>query len=648
MTPTKSSPYGSWKSPITSDLIVSASYALGDLAAEKEDLYWVESRPSEGGRYVIIRRRPGAKDEEMTPAPFNARTRVHEYGGAAYVPAAGTIYFSNFSDNRIYRQIGTSAPEPLTAPGALRYADLVIDHARNRIICICEDHSKPDREPVNSIVALSLDAGSVPITLAAGADFYSNPRISPDRKWLAWLSWNHPNLPWDGTELWVGQIGADGLISNPSLIAGGSAESIFQPEWSEDGVLYFVSDRTGWWNIYRLTGSKVEPVTQREVEFGAPQWVFGTSTYAFVENDQIVCAYADRGMWRLALLDTNTRDVREIVSDYTEIRSVRSASGKALLCAGSPTEPLSIVSLDVKSGTFNVLRRSSTVQVDPGYLSMPQSIEFPTENGLTAYGLYYPPRNKDFHGPVDQRPPLIVMSHGGPTAAASSALSLSVQYWTSRGFAVLDVNYGGSTGYGRSYRERLNGQWGVVDVDDCVNGAKFLAAHGQVDPNRLIIRGGSAGGYTTLAALTFRDGFKAGASYYGISDLEALEKEGHKFESRYSHSLVAPYPQGRDLYIRRSPIHYTDRLSCPIILFQGLEDKVVPPNQAEMMYTAVKAKGLPVAYVPFEGEQHGFRKAENIKRSLDCELYFYSRIFGFDLADDVDPVDIENLPESPG
>src|SRR5262249_49631577 len=354
-------------------------------------------------------------------------------------------------------------------------------------------------------------------------------------------------------------------------------------------------------------------------------------------------AYADHGLWQLALLDTNSRKLQQIDSPYTEIRGVRSSSGKAFLCAGSPTEPISIISLDPSSRSFKVLRRSSSVEVDPGYLSIPEPIEFPTEHGLTAYGLYYAPRNQDFEGPRDQRPPLIVMSHGGPTAAASSALSLGVQYWTSRGFALLDVNYGGSTGYGRAYRERLNGNWGVVDVDDCINGAKFLASQGQVDPNRLIIRGGSAGGYTTLAALTFRDTFKAGASYYGISDLEALEKEGHKFESQYSHTLVAPYPEGRDLYFKRSPIHYTDHLSCPIILFQCLEDKVVPPNQAEMMYTAVKAKGLPVAYVPFEGEQHGFRKAENIKRSLDGELYFYSKVFGFDLAEPVEPVRIENL-----
>jgi dipeptidyl aminopeptidase/acylaminoacyl peptidase len=638
-------PYGSWKSPITSDLIVSTTYGLGDLTAQGQEILWVESRPSEGGRYVIIRRGPEGSTEELTPAPFNVRTRVHEYGGAAYVVGEGAIYFSNFSDNRLYRQAGKSAPVALTAPAAVRYADLVIDRGRNRIICVCEDHSRPDKEPVNTVAAVSLAGDSLPVTLVGGADFYSNPRLSPDHQRLAWLSWNHPNLPWDGTELWAGEIGEDGSMSSLLRVAGGPNESIFQPEWSEDGALYFVSDRTGWWNLYRYKDSAVEPLTEKELEFGAPQWVFGTSTYAFVRPDQLICSYADHGIWRLALLDTNTRALQPIEWPYTEIRAVRSASGRGFLCAGSPTEPFSIIELDPVSHRFEVLRRSSSVEVDPDYLSIPRPIEFPTENGLTAYGLFYAPKNKDFEGPGDRRPPLIVMSHGGPTAAASSALSLPVQYWTSRGFAVLDVNYGGSTGYGRSYRERLNGNWGVVDVDDCVNGAKFLASQGLVDPDRLIIRGGSAGGYTTLAALTFRDVFKAGASYYGISDLEALEKEGHKFESQYSHTLVAPYPERRDLYIERSPIHYTDRLSCPIILFQGLEDKVVPPNQAEMMFAAVKAKGIPVAYVSFEGEQHGFRKAENIKRSLDGEMYFYSRVFGFDLAEAIEPVHIENLRE---
>jgi dipeptidyl aminopeptidase/acylaminoacyl peptidase len=522
---------------------------------------------------------------------------------------------------------------------------LIIDPARNRMICVCEDHSQPDREPLNTISAVSLTPGGLPAPLIAGADFYSNPRLSPDRNRLAWVSWNHPNLPWDGTELWLGDIDSDGLVSNPSRIAGGPAESIFQPEWNDDGVLYFVSDRTGWWNLCRYKDSRVEPVTQDKVEFGAPQWLFGTSTYAFVKPDQIICSYAQHGMWRLALLDTNSLELHSVESPYSEIRAVRSGSGRAFLCAGSPTEPVSIVEFGPATRSFEVLRRSSSVQVDPDYLSIPRSIEFPTEHGLTAYGLFYPPKNRDFRGPEDHSPPLIVISHGGPTAAASSALNLGVQYWTSRGFAMLDVNYGGSTGYGRAYRERLNGNWGVVDVDDCVNGALFLARQGQVDRAKLIIRGGSAGGYTTLAALTFRDVFKAGASYYGISDLEALEEEGHKFESKYSHTLVAPYPERRDLYLQRSPIHYTDRLSCPIILFQGLEDKVVPPNQAEMMFDAVKAKGIPVAYVPFEGEQHGFRKAENIKRSLDAELYFYSRVFGFDLAEPVEPVHIENLPE---
>jgi dipeptidyl aminopeptidase/acylaminoacyl peptidase len=380
-----------------------------------------------------------------------------------------------------------------------------------------------------------------------------------------------------------------------------------------------------------------------EAEFGAPQWVFKMSTYAFESEHRIISTYCDRGTWRLASLDTATRKLERIETRYTEIISLRTAPGRAVFCGGSPTESLSIVQLDLITGRADVLRRSSTVEIDEGYLSIPRSIEFPTENGLTAHAFFYPPTNREFEAPAGERPPLIVISHGGPTSATVTTLRLNTQYWTSRGFGVLDVNYGGSTGYGRAYRERLNGQWGVIDVDDCANGARYLVGRGEADGNRLIIRGGSAGGYTTLAALTFRDVFKAGASYYGISDLELLEQDCHKFESRYNDSLVGPYPKRQDLYKQRSPIHYTERLSCPLILFQGLEDKVVPPNQAEVMYEAALKKGLPVAYVPFEGEQHGFRKAENIKRSLDGELYFYWKVFGFELAEPVEPVNIANL-----
>jgi dipeptidyl aminopeptidase/acylaminoacyl peptidase len=634
----QASPYGSWKSPITSDLIISGTIGLSDVALDGPDTYWIESRPSEKGRNCIVRRTPDGQINDVTPAGFNARTTVHEYGGGAYVVSEGVIHFSNFADQRIYRQTYGSTPQPVTLSEKMYYADGVIDRRRNRMISVREDHTAPGRDAINTIVSINLagdEAGSI---LVSGNDFYSSPRLSPDGNHLAWLTWNHPNMPWDGTELWVAGLEGDGSPGSAELIAGGKSESIFQPEWSPDGVLHFVSDRTGWWNLYRWREGRIEPLYEMEAEFGAPQWVFRMSTYGFESGDRIICAYNDQGNWRLASLDCAARKLEQIETPYTEISSLRVDANRAVFIGGSPTEALSVVSLDLATRKLETLRLSSSVEVDEGYLSIPQSIEYPTEGGLTAHAFFYSPQNRDYVAGQDEKPPLLVISHGGPTGAATTTLRLMIQYWTSRGIGVLDVNYGGSTGYGRRYRERLNGNWGVVDVDDCVNGALYLVERGLADGDRLIIRGGSAGGYTTLAALTFRDVFKAGASYYGVSDLEALEQDCHKFESRYNTSLIGPYPERQDLYKARSPIHFTDNLSCPIILFQGLEDKVVPPNQAEMMFDAARAKGLPVAYIPFEGEQHGFRQAKNIKRALDGELYFYSKVFGF-------PVDVQ-LDES--
>jgi dipeptidyl aminopeptidase/acylaminoacyl peptidase len=646
MTQLQITPYGSWKSPITSDLIVKETIGLGQLKMNGSDLYWIELRPSEGGRQVIVRYPRDGKSLDITPPDFNARTRVHEYGGGDFVAHDGQVYFTNFADQRIYCQAPGFEPNPLTqktdVPGTLRYADATLDSMRNRLVCVREDHSESDREAANTLVGINLSDGRATI-LVSGSDFYSSPRVSPNGSRLAWLTWNHPNMPWDGCELWVGEIGKDGLILGAELIAGGSHESIFQPEWSPDGILHFVSDRTGWWNIYRAIGGEVENLCAMDAEFGAPQWIFGLSTYAFESPNSIVCAFAEQGIWRLGILNTTTRALDRIDLPFTEISYVCAAPGRAIFRAGSPTEPFEIVETDLATKSTRVLRRASNVPIDQGYISEPQAIEFPTENGLTAHGFFYPPKNREFQGPADERPPLLVKSHGGPTSATVAVLMLGIQYWTSRGIAVLDVNYGGSTGYGRAYRERLNGSWGVVDVDDCVNGATFLAGRGAVDSNRLMIDGGSAGGYTTLCALTFRDTFRAGASYFGVSDIEALDEDTHKFESRYSTTLIGPYPERRDLYIERSPIHSADRLACPVIFFQGLEDKVVPPNQAEMMVAALRKKGVPVAYVAFEGEQHGFRKAQNIKRALDGELYFYARVFGFRLVDEIEPVTIENL-----
>jgi len=638
-------PYGSWKSPITSDLIVSGSIGLSQPLMDGADLFWIEMRPTEGGRSVIVKRDASGVVTDVNPPPFNARTRVHEYGGGDYALRNGAVYFSNFSDQRLYASIGGATPEPITPIADMRYADAVIDKARGRLLCVREDHTVAGREAVNTLASLSLAGdGTTGEVLLSGNDFYSSPRLSPDGSKLAWLTWNHPNMPWDGTELWVGAFDGNGFVASSERVAGGTAESIFQPEWSPDGVLYFVSDRTGWWNLYRVnqTGG-VESIREMEAEFGMPQWGFGMSTYAFESAERIVGAYIENGFSRLALIDTRTKEVEPINSPYTDIRFVRAAAGQAVMRAGSPTEAAAIVKFDLQTRAFEVLRRSSSLQIDAAYLSAPRAVEFPTEGGLTAHGFYYSPTNRDYRAPEGELPPLLVESHGGPTSAATTAMSLGIQYWTSRGIAVLDVNYGGSTGFGRAYRERLKDKWGIVDVDDCANGARYLVGQGEADGARLMITGGSAGGYTTLCALTFRDAFSAGASHYGVSDAEALAKETHKFESRYLDGFMGPYPEKRDIYVARSPINFTDRLSCPVIFFQGLEDKVVPPNQAETMVEALRAKGIPVAYLPFAGEQHGFRQAQNIKRALDGELYFYSRVFGFELAEPVEPVAIDNL-----
>ena len=650
------SPYGSWKSPITTALIVSGAVGLGQIALEGDDVYWVEMRPSEGGRMVIVRQGSDGRTADVNPAPFSARTRVHEYGGGAFLVSDGVVYFSNFADQRVYRQEPDGEPQAITPEDSLRYADGVFDAARGRIICVREDHTG-DGEPVNAIVAVDA-AGTLPQeVLYSGSDFCTAPRLSPDGNRLAWLSWNHPNMPWDGTTLHVAALDADGGLEDMRTVAGGLStgsglstssegdESVLQPLWSPDGELYFVSDRSGWWNLYRWRDGDVQQALPMEAEFARPQWVFGAPSCGFLDDGKIACSYVERGVWNIGVIDPVEGSLSRVDLPYTEMGrgELRAAGQRVVFSAGAPDKPMSLMSLDVASGEVTTLQQAHELHVDSSYLSAPEPIEFETTGGRTAHAFYYPPRNPDFEAPEGERPPLLVKSHGGPTAAASTALDLGIQFWTSRGFGVVDVNYGGSTGYGTEFRRRLNGAWGIVDVDDCVNAARFLVSRGDADPDRLAIDGGSAGGYTTLAALTFHDVFRAGASYYGVSDLEALAKETHKFESRYLDSLVGPYPERKDLYVERSPINHTHLLSCPLLLLQGLEDEIVPPNQAEMMFEAVKAKGLPTAYVPFEGEQHGFRRSENIERALEAELYFYSRVFGFELADAVAPVEIENL-----
>ncbi|HEV2303733.1 MAG TPA: prolyl oligopeptidase family serine peptidase [Stellaceae bacterium] len=636
MAPPEIAPYGAWASPVTSELIVASTIDLGDVQLDGGDVYWLEARPQEGGRSVVMRRSADGAVEVTPPLPpagegaFNVRSRVHEYGGAAYTIADGTLYFSNDGDQRLYRQDPGGAPRPITPPPpqprGLRYADAVPDRARGRLIAVHENHCGAGKEPQNTLVEIALDGAREPRVLVSGSDFYAAPRVSPDGAGLAWIEWRHPNMPWDGTELWLGRFGPDGGIAEKRRIAGGAAESVVQPEWSPDGVLHFVSDRSGWWNLYRWTGEAVEPIYPLDAEFGRPQWGFRRTLFGFLSARHLVASYSKDGFSQLALLDLKTLSPRAVATPYTDISWLRADAGGVYFRGGSPDDFPAIVRLAPDTGEVTVLRRSTcdAPRTFEGYISRPQPVEFPTEGGVGAHGFFYAPTNRDFAAPAGELPPLIVVSHGGPTGAASATLGWGVQYWTSRGFAVLDVNYGGSSGYGRAYRERLRGKWGVVDVEDCVNGAKFLAASGRVDGRRMAIRGSSAGGYTALCALTFRDVFATGASYYGISDLEALARDTHKFEARYLDGLVGPYPQAREIYRERSPVHFTERLTAPMALFQGAEDAIVPPRQAEAMAAALERKGLPCLYLLFAGEQHGLRRADNIKRALDAELYFYS------------------------
>jgi dipeptidyl aminopeptidase/acylaminoacyl peptidase len=583
---------------------------LGSVALDGDDIYWIEGRPEEDGRNVVVKRSADGRTADVTSAV--------EPGGA---------------------------PEALTPPGDWFYADCSIDPSHQRLVCVREDHTATEREPVTTLVSLPLAGPPAPgEVIVSGHDFYSTPRFSPDGSRLSWLAWRHPNMPWDDTELWVANVSDDGTLDRARCVTTGQADAIFQPGWSPDGTLHFVSDRTGWWNLYRVRNDRVEAVHAMTADFGRPQWQLGMSTWAFADGSRLVVTYQQLGRWRLATIDVHTGRFTAVPTNLEPGENIRATRSHAVFVGGSAAAPDAVVRVDLETGTAETFRAASQTVIDDGYLSLPGPIEFPTDGGLTAHAFHYAPRNRDCTAPVDDLPPLIVISHGGPTASTSARLNLEVQYWTSRGFAVVDVNYGGSSGYGRAYRRRLNGQWGVVDVADCVNAAKYLAAHGKADPDRLAIRGRSAGGYTTLAALTFcPDVFKAGASYYGISDLEAMARETHKFEARYLDSLIGPYPAERDIYRARSPIHFVDRLSCPVIFFQGLEDRVVPPNQSRIMADALRAKGLPVALLTFEGEQHGFRKRDTIVCCLQAELHFYGAVFGFVPADPPPPVMIENI-----
>jgi dipeptidyl aminopeptidase/acylaminoacyl peptidase len=650
-------PYGSWPSPIDAATVAGSGKRLGSPAIAGDGaVWWAEGRPTEGGRVVLMRRAAGGEPETVTPEGANVRTRVHEYGGGAWCLVESDLFvYVDFSDQRLYRQRLGEEPVAISpappSPGARRYADMRPTPDGLSLVCVRESHPEGGGESVNEIVSLALDGSGEPRVLASGRDFYSFPRISPDGGWLAWTCWDHPNMPWDGTELWIAPLQDSG---EERLVAGGPEESVFQPEWGPDGRLHFVSDRDGWWNVYRarepgteLSGEEgaLVQLTEQQADFAHPQWLFGGATYAFLASGAIACVRCAQGEERLSLLQPAGWEPADLGLPFTAFGfPALSARGETVaFAAASPESEPAVVLYDVERGETEIVRGPSEEAVDPAYVSPPRPIEFPTGDGETAYGFYYPPTNPEFEAPEGELPPLIVEIHGGPTSHATPALDREFLYWTSRGIGVVDVNYRGSSGYGREYRNKLRGTWGVVDTEDCVNAARHLANQGEADGERLAIRGGSAGGYATLCALTFHESFAAGASYYGVADAEALASDTHKFESRYLDRLIGPYPERADLYRERSPIHYVERLRSPVILFQGLEDEVVPPNQAEAMTAALERNGVPHAYLPFEGEQHGFRRAETNIRCLEAELYFYGRIMGFEPAGDQEPVEITGL-----
>jgi dipeptidyl aminopeptidase/acylaminoacyl peptidase len=644
-------PHGSWASPITLDLVArEGGVSFSSLDITDDGVYWIESRPQEKGRSVLVFCEHDGDPVDVVPPDFNVRSRVHEYGGGAWLHDGSVVFCSNFDDSRLYRIDEPGAePRPITpepsGPNALRYADGRVFADGRLIVCVRESHG--DGEPRNELVVLPADGSAEPRVLATGRDFYAAPRPSPDGRRLAWLAWDHPHMPFEGTDLCVGDLGADGSLSRERRVAGSSEESIFQPEWSADGVLHFVSDRTGWSNLYVEREGGVHALTHEQADLAHPQWVFDLSRYAFLEDGRIACLFTRAAIDSLEVLDPTAGELERVDLGSTSsfAPSLRARDNELVFAAASPTEPVTLTLLDTATRERRILRRSTSLEFDERYISIAEPIEFGGADGLTSHAFYYAPTNPDYTAPPGELPPLIVSVHGGPTAHVSTALDLSAQLFTSRGIAVVDMNYGGSTGYGREYRDRLRGRWGEVDVEDSAAAAAYLADRGDIDPARVEISGGSAGGYTTLLALALRDEFAAGASYYGVADLVTFHRDTHKFESHYDTYLVGPWPEAIDVYRERSPVNHADSISRPLLLLQGLDDKVVPSSQSEQIVEALARRGIPYAYVAFEGEGHGFRKAENVQRSLEAHLSFLAQVFGFEPADEFEQISIENLAE---
>jgi dipeptidyl aminopeptidase/acylaminoacyl peptidase len=646
-------PFGAWATPVTSEGVVTAAARLGEVRIDGTDVVWAEARPDEGGRTQLVRRRVDGATEELLPEGRNARTAVHEYGGAAWWVRDGVVWFTDWADQRLYRLEPGGEPLALTPeparPRGDRYADGEVSPDGARIVCIRERHHG-DRatDVVNEIVGLDAHAPGEPEVLVTGPDFVASPRLSPDGTTLAWLQWDHPAMPWDAAELVVRDL----ATGEETVVAGGPGESVTEPRWRPDGALWFLSDRTDWWNLYRwLPGRDIEAVVRTDADIGVPAWALGAARYAVLDDERVVVARWRDGFDGLAVRGTDGA-LTDLDLPFTAVAAVVAAGpDSVVVAAGSPTAEPGVHRVDLSGPApmVETVRAPRDLGLAADEISVPEAIRFPSVDGAgeprTGRALFYPPVNPRFRGPAGERPPLLVVIHGGPTSKALPVLDVAVQYWTSRGFAVVDVDYGGSSGYGRPYRELLRAQWGVVDVADCLAAARALADRGRADPARLCIRGRSAGGYTTLAALARDDTlFAAGADHFGVADLAALARDTHKFESRYLDGLLGPYPQARDVYEERSPITHVERFARPLIVLQGDEDAIVPPAQSEAIVSALRVKGVPVAYLLFAGEQHGFRRAENVRRALDAELSFYAQVLGFPHDEAIVPVDVENLP----
>jgi len=626
-------PYGRWDSPISAEQVARRTIAYDDVRVEGEAVYWLESRPEEEGRTALVRWTSGGGKTDVLPPAFDVGSRVHEYGGGAYVVAGGVLVASNLADDRLYRIVEGVAITPITMEasrqGSLRYADLRVVPGGDLLFCVRERHIPEG--VINELVCLPVDGSAEPRIIAGGHDFYSFPRPSPGGSQLAWTTWDHPRMPWDGTDLWVADLHSDGSLGTPRHVAGGPRESIFQPEWSPDGDLFFVSDRSGWWNLYREERGRIEPVLPMEAEFGEAQWEFGYATYAFGDSGRITCRYRVGGLDHLGIVDLETRRLEVLDVPFTSLKPyLRGVGSQVAFVGSSATRSPAVALLNVTDGRLQVLA-GGEAGLDDSWISRPSLVDFQTEGRATGHVIYYPPTNGSFDGPKDELPPLIVEAHEGPTADAKPRLELRTQFFTSRGFAVAHVNYRGSTGYGRAHRESLNRLWGIADVADCIHAAQHLAEAGHADARLSVIVGASAGGFTALCALAHPASFAVGGSYHGIADLEAFAREAPKFQSHYLDQLVGPYPEALAEHRARSPLHFADRLTGPVILVAGCEDRVVPRGQVESMVKELKRAGVKHVCIAFDGEGHGLRRAENIRAALEEELRFY--IDALNLAD---------------